>query len=148
MSLLLHSHLPGDPHPQHVCLTGCAQTYNTSRRGSRAFNKGEFGVIKEDEETEVKEERQDNVSEESVVYNKERRRSSFCLAKLAPAPPDPVEGTWKMIQCHHYEKYLEKIGTGPLSLNMVMRARVVVTISQVGNKKVFRNIHNKYHSGT
>ena len=45
--------------------------------------------------------------------------------------PDPVEGTWKMIQCQDYEKYLEKIGTGPLSLNMVMRARVVVTISQV-----------------
>ena len=50
---------------------------------------------------------------------------------LAPAPPDPVEGTWKLIQCENYEKYLEKIGTGPLSVNMVMRANVVLTITQV-----------------
>ena len=130
MSIMLH-HLPGEPHPHHVCLTGCAQTYNTSRRGSRAFTKGEFGVIKEDEETASKVEEKLNSDEEPVLYNKERRQSSFCLAKLAPPPPDPVEGTWKMIQCHDYEKYLQKIGTGPLSLNMVMRARVVVTISQV-----------------
>ena len=49
----------------------------------------------------------------------------------APPPPDPVEGTWKLIQCNNYEKYLEKIGTGPLSLSMVMRANVVLTITQV-----------------
>ena len=49
----------------------------------------------------------------------------------APPPPDPLEGTWKLIQCENYEKYLEKIGTGPLSVNMVMRANVVLTITQV-----------------
>ena len=54
-----------------------------------------------------------------------------CNYISAPAPPDPLEGTWKLIQCENYEKYLEKIGTGPLSLNMVMRANVVVTIAQV-----------------
>ena len=42
-----------------------------------------------------------------------------------------MEGTWKLIQCENYEKYLEKIGTGPLSVNMVMRANVVLTITQV-----------------
>ena len=42
-----------------------------------------------------------------------------------------MEGTWKLIQVENYEKYLEKIGTGPLSLNMVMRANVVLTITQV-----------------
>ena len=127
---MLHQ-LLGESHPQHVCLTGCAQTYNTSRRGSRAFNKGDFGVIKEDEETVTNQVEKENFDEEARLYINERRRSSFCLAKLAPPPPDLVEGTWKMIQCHDYEKYLEKIGTGPLSLNMVMRARVVVTLSQV-----------------
>ena len=85
-------------------------------------------MIKEDEESIEKQE-EDTIHTE--LHNCERRRSSFCLAKLAPPPPDPVEGTWKMIQCHEYEKYLEKIGTGPLSLNMVMRARVVLTITQV-----------------
>ena len=49
----------------------------------------------------------------------------------APAPPDPLEGTWKLVQSENYENYLKKIGTGPLSLNMVMRANVVVTIAQV-----------------
>ena len=118
---MLHT-LLGESHPQHVCLTGCAQTYN---------NKGDFGVIKEDEETVTNQVEKENIDEEALLYNNTRRRSSFCLAKLAPPPPDPVDGTWKMIQCHDYEKYLEKIGTGPLSLNMVMRARVVVTLSQV-----------------
>ena len=88
-------------------------------------------MIKEDEETVTKQDEEQNIDEEVILYNNERRRSSFCLAKLAPPPPDPVEGTWKMIQCHDYEKYLEKIGTGPLSLNMVMRANVVITLSQV-----------------
>ena len=129
MSVLPGVH--GESHPQHVCLTGCAQTYNTIRRGSRGFSKGEFGVIKEDEEAVTKQVDKDNKDPDADLPNTERRRSSFCLAKLAPPPPDPVEGTWKMVQCQKYEKYLEKIGTGPLSLSMVMRARVVVTISQV-----------------
>ena len=123
--------LHGESHPQHVCLTGCAQTYNTIRRGSRGFNKAEFGVIKEDEEALIKQVDKDNKDEDSPLFNTDRRRSSFSLAKLAPPSPDQVEGTWKMIQCQDYEKYLQKIGTGPLSLSMVMRARVVVTISQV-----------------
>ena len=114
---------------------------------------GDFGAIDENQECNniEKQDKQDTkgVDEDQVdkiQYNPERRRSSFSLAKLgkrisikyllcnyisAPAPPDPLEGTWKLIQCENYEKYLEKIGTGPLSLNMVMRANVVVTIAQV-----------------
>ena len=84
--------------------------------------------------------------EDKIVVDCQRRRSSFSLAKLglnlpilnfivihscaAPTPPDPVEGTWKLIQCENFEKYLENIGTGPLSMNMVMRANIVVTITQ------------------
>ena len=34
-------------------------------------------------------------------------------------------------QCQDYEKYLAEIGTGPLSRVMVMRASVVVNITQV-----------------
>ena len=36
-----------------------------------------------------------------------------------------------MLQCKDYEKYLSEIGTGPLSRVMVMRASVVVNITQV-----------------
>ena len=34
-------------------------------------------------------------------------------------------------QCHDYEQYLTAVGTGPLSRVMVMRASVVVGITQV-----------------
>lgn len=114
--------------PGHVCLTGCASTYNTGRRGSRALVSKDFGVIKEEEE--------DSIEEEAAKYfQKERRQSSFCLAKLAPAPPDPVEGNYKLIQCHDYEQYLAAVGTGPLSRVMVMRASVVVGITQELDKR-------------
>ena len=87
--------------PHHNCLTGCASTYNKYRRGSKPFNKviiyilllsifnvasqkGDFGIINENEE--ISEELQDHASikdeEPKVEYNGERRRSSFCLAKL------------------------------------------------------------------
>ena len=36
-----------------------------------------------------------------------------------------------LLQCQDYEKYLAEIGTGPLSRVMVMRASVVVNITQV-----------------
>ena len=36
-----------------------------------------------------------------------------------------------LLQCKDYEKYLSEIGTGPLSRVMVMRASVVVNITQV-----------------
>ena len=108
--------------------------------------KGDFGIINENEEINAEDPKTKEEDDPKVEYNRERRKSSFCLAKLgfnnteflltsiiilAPPPPDPVEGTWKLIQCENYEKYLEKIGTGPLSLNMVMRANVVLTITQV-----------------
>ena len=53
------------------------------------------------------------------------------LLQLAPAPPDPIEGTYKQVQCQEYEGYLAAIGTGPLSRVMVMRAAVTVSITQV-----------------
>ena len=37
-----------------------------------------------------------------------------------------------LLQCHDYEQYLAAVGTGPLSRVMVMRASVVVGITQVG----------------
>jgi len=129
-------HKDNNSSPHHVCLTGCASTYHNYRRGSKPFVKGEFGAIDENEEslTSINDKNQADTKEndevDKVEYNRERRRSSFSLAKLAPPPPDPLEGTWKLIQCENYEKYLEKIGTGPLSLNMVMRANVVLTITQ------------------
>ena len=70
------------------------------------------------------------IEEEALKYNGERRRSSFCLKKLAPPSPDNVEGTFKLIGSENYEQFLRMVGCGPLSLNMVMRANVVLTVAQ------------------
>ena len=99
--------------PHHACLTGCALTYNSYRRGSRNFNnkelspgqtflsvfhvQGEFGIIKEaeEEETDTRDKSGDSADTRDtptdspqhqpagpVGFNKDRRRSSFSLAKL------------------------------------------------------------------
>lgn len=128
-------------HPPHKCVTGCASTYNTARRLSKAMNQLNIGVIKEAQEGDDANGREetDLSPEEDLAlknqYQGERRRSSFCLKKLAPPRPDPVEGTYKLIGCGNYEKFLQMIGTGPLSLNMVMRASVVLTIMQEVDKR-------------
>ena len=84
------------PHQaHHACLTGCALTYNSYRRGSRNFNKelspttpksghsqsflqGDFQIIKETEEQTDTPHHQPP----APAFNKDRRRSSFSLAKL------------------------------------------------------------------
>ena len=83
--------------PHHNCLTGCASTYNKYRRGSKPFSKvtdclensiysvnvkGDFGIINENEEVSEEQETCNGNDEPKVNYHGERRRSSFCLAKL------------------------------------------------------------------
>ena len=93
------------------CLTGCAHTYREAREAQ-----------KEREKEKVK---------ENSNSTKERKHKSFCLAKLAPSLPDPLEGTYRQFQSQNYEKFLAMVGAGPMSINMIMRANVLLKISQV-----------------
>ena len=93
------------------CLTGCAHTYREAR--------------------EAQKEREKERAEEIDNPRKERKHKSFCLAKLAPSLPDPLEGTFRQFQSQDYEKFLAMVGAGPMSINMIMRANVVLKISQV-----------------
>ena len=92
------------------CLTGCAHTYREAR------------------EAQKEREKERN---EDVNPTKERKHKSFCLAKLAPSLPDPLEGTFRQFQSQNYEKFLAMVGAGPMSINMIMRANVVLKINQV-----------------
>lgn len=62
-------------------------------------------------------------------HHKERR-PSMCQNLAKRATPDPIIGTYQMISSNKYEDYLRENGCGPLSLNMVMRARIQLIISK------------------
>ena len=94
------------------CLTGCAHTYKEAR----------------EEQKKREKERIENGANE---IPKDRKSKSFSLAKLGPAAPDPLEGIFRQIQSQNFDAYLKKIGAGPNSISMVMRAAVVLKINQV-----------------
>ena len=62
---------------------------------------------------------------------KERKPKSFCLSKLGPVPPDPLEGSYRQFQVENYEAYMEALGAGQMSRNLILRSSVVVQINQV-----------------
>ena len=45
--------------------------------------------------------------------------------------PDSVEGEYTLISNKNYDKYLAALGAGPLSSNMVLRAKTNLCIKQV-----------------
>ena len=45
--------------------------------------------------------------------------------------PDPIEGEYTLISNKNYDKFLAAIGAGPLSSNMVLRAKTNLCIKQV-----------------
>ena len=65
-----------------------------------------------------------------ISYNKERR-NTVCRKISQRREPDFLQGTFRLVAAKNYEEFLRKVGTGPLSLNMVMRANIVVTIAKV-----------------
>jgi len=63
------------------------------------------------------------------AHHKERR-PSMCQNLAKRSMPDPIIGTYQMISSNKYEDYLRQNGCGPLSLNMVMRARIQLIIGK------------------
>eukprot|EP00092_Neocalanus_flemingeri_P002270 GFUD01002421.1.p1 GENE.GFUD01002421.1~~GFUD01002421.1.p1 ORF type:complete len:247 (+),score=81.70 GFUD01002421.1:126-866(+) len=99
------------------CLTGCAHTYKEAR------------------EAQKEREKEQNEDPDIMKSMNERKPKSFCLSKLAVALPDPLEGTFRQFQSHNYEKYLEMLGAGPMSINMIIRANMVLKINQEIDKR-------------
>ena len=65
-----------------------------------------------------------------VSYDKERRLSVY-RKLLECKEPDLLQGSFRLFASQNYEEFLRKIGTGPRSLNMVMRASSTLTIIKV-----------------
>ena len=68
--------------------------------------------------------------EPKVSYDKERRLSVY-RKLLEFKEPDLLQGSFRLFASKNYEEFLRNIGTGPLSLNMVMRASSTLTIIKV-----------------
>ena len=72
----------------------------------------------------------------SASEDKPRKLSrKFSTAKLAP-PEEHLEGEWTLVSTNNYDKFLAAVGAGPLSSNMVLRARINLSIKQVSGMSV------------
>ena len=100
----------------HVCLTGCAHTYREARQ-----------IHKEKEK--VRQERRQGTDQQDPL--RQRKPKSFCIAKLGPVLPDPLEGTFRQFQVENYDAYMEALGAGQMSRNLILRSNVVVKINEV-----------------
>lgn len=95
-----------------TCLTGCAATFREAMEENRR----------------AKEERAIEREGEQPVPSC-RPTKSFCVAKLAVAgQPDPLEGTYKQVETDNYERYLELVGAGKMTIGMIMKATRMVTL--------------------
>jgi len=91
------------------CLTGCAQTFREAMEENRRAKAAK------EEQDEVRELR--------------RPAKSFCVAKLSVAgEPEPLEGVYKQVETDNYERYLEYIGAGKMTIGMIMKATRMLTI--------------------
>ena len=69
-----------------------------------------------------------NTKEQS--FDKERRLSVY-RKLIRCREPELLQGTFRLVASKDYEEFLRKVGTGPLSVNMVMRASVLLSIDKV-----------------
>ena len=100
----------------HVCLTGCAHTYREAR----------------ERDQQKKERMKEKVEQDNLrPPAKERKTKSFCISKLGPVQPDPLEGSYRQFQVENYEAYMEALGAGQMSRNLILRSNVVVQINEV-----------------
>jgi len=83
------------------------------------------------EDTESLEESE---KDDKVPKLRVRKKSKF-LMKGVVEEKRPIEGSYKLVGSINYEDYLGKVGTGPCSMDMVMRADMVLSIEQEEDKQ-------------
>lgn len=108
-------------------------------------------VIAESDSRDVTEEKLDGFEEEEIVKEPTKTRagvwSEDCsfVSDLHCIPPGParkfsmeemvrresIQGTFRLVSSHNYDLFLQSVGCGPLSLNMVMRSASVISILRV-----------------
>jgi copper(I)-binding protein len=99
------------------CSTQCASTYRNRRKTLAAISND---AIKK---SLVSEDSDDNSSSSTACMRK--------ISKFRIPEKKLIEGRFKHITSINYEEYLAAIGTGPCSQDLVMKAGIVLIITQV-----------------
>ena len=70
-----------------------------------------------------------NITKEQ--YLDKERRCTVYRKLIQCREPELLQGTFRLVASKNCEQFLRKVGTGPLSVNMVMRANILVSIDKV-----------------
>merc|ERR1711874_395053 len=108
-----------------TCCTQCASTYNNPRSRRKTVSALSYerqlavqkGAVSEDSDAS------------SLASPQGRRKASVFRIERVPEQK-LIEGTYKHSGSINYEEYLAAIGTGPCTQDLVMRAGMVLRISQ------------------
>ena len=123
------------PHNTHKCATQCASTYQFSRERRRravstvvspTMHLHDKKIISTSEDTSIDE------SADELSKLRVRKKSKFNPQKHKTKL---IEGTFKLMGSKNYEEFLSAVGTGPCSQDMVMRADMVMFITQEHDKQ-------------
>jgi len=138
----LNSNSSHSSHSHHSkCSTLCASTYQASRERKRAQSTivnpmlpschRNVNATSTSDETSASE-----IDDSSYSQNKTtptRRKSKFVIKK--ELEKKVIEGRWKLVGNINFEEYLSEVGTGACTSDMVMRADMVLIISQEEDKQ-------------
>ena len=94
-----------------------------NRRKTCFLGSSPFTAIPEDQELPGTEGRRDSVESSGSDQRTNWARNDQWV--------DPVEGEFTLVSTNNYNSFLAELGAGPLSSNMVLRARINLTIKQV-----------------
>ena len=97
------------------------------RRKTCFVGSNPFSAIPEDVESNSSSERRDSVESSSSGGSSDGRGVTWTRGP----DHDPLQGDWTLISNNNFDQFLAVNGAGPLSSNMVLRARINMVIKQV-----------------
>ena len=99
------------------------------RRKTCFVGSNPFSAIPEDVESNSSSERRDSVESSSSGGSSDGRGVTWTRGP----DHDPLQGDWTLISNNNFDQFLAVNGAGPLSSNMVLRARINMVIKQVSS---------------
>ena len=108
----------------------------TARRKTCCVVPSPFTSILEEEQDiteDITEDRRD--SADSEVSLREDLRISRAHWGRGVQLVNPLDGEFTLVSSNNYDAFLAKVGAGPFSINLVQRARINMTITQVRTDK-------------
>ena len=100
----------------------------TARRKTCCVGPSPFTSIME-EEPDITEDRRDSADSDGSL--REDLRISRAHWGRGVQLVNPLDGEFTLVSSNNYDAFLAKVGAGPFSINLVQRARINMTITQV-----------------